>query len=101
MLGFLPNQASCGVMPLSDFVGRRFLTLLAQLRASAQNGVGSFDLIKLGRAMSKRVRLSRSAAPLEGEEYAGVVSCWMPESLRKVVNVLLADSPVYSLPPSV
>ena len=66
MLGFLPNQASCGEMVLRCFVGRRFLTLLAQLSASAQNGVGSFELIKLGCVMSKRVRLSRSAAPLEG-----------------------------------
>jgi len=84
-----------------DFVGRRFLTLLAESRASAQKGVGILDLISAGLAMSKRVRLSRSAVPLEGEEYAAVVSCSMPESLRKVVKVLLTDSPVYSFPPSV
>lgn len=56
-------------MPLgADFEGRRFLTLLAESKASAQKGVGSLDLINAGRIMSKSVRLRRSAVPLEEEE---------------------------------
>ena len=53
---------------MRDFVGKRFLTLLAQLIASAQKGVGSLALIKLGLAISNNVLLSRSAAPLDAEE---------------------------------
>jgi hypothetical protein len=57
-----------------DLLGRRFLTLFAVFIASAQKGVGSLALMRLGLAMSNSVRLSRSAAPFEAEEYAGVES---------------------------
>src|ERR1700733_1866811 len=69
MLGFLPNQTSCGdLFSGRAFVGKRFLILLAVPMASAQKGVGSLAFIKLGLAMSNRVLLRRSAAPLEAEE---------------------------------
>jgi len=68
--------------------------------ASAQKDEGSFDLIIMGLAMSKRVRFRRSAVPFDDEEYDGVVSCWIPLFLRKVEIVLVRDPPVYSFLPS-
>ena len=90
----------------SAFVGRRFLTLLAQLSASTWNGVGSFDLIKLGRAISKRVGLSHSTAPLDGEECCVVLDAGVFEKggervVRGFAGVFLAAVNVKELELSV
>src|SRR5271154_1832760 len=101
VFGVVPNHASCGEMLSgSEEVGRRFLILTAVLRASAQNGEGTFALRSMGRTMFINVLFMRSAIPLDAEEYADVVSCVIPLFSRNVVTVLRV-SPVYSVPWSV
>ncbi len=69
MLSLLGNSLSG-----DDLLGRQFRTLLAVIITSAQKGVGSFALIMLGLTISNKVRLRRSAAPFEADEYVGVES---------------------------
>ena len=53
------------------------------LTASTQKGVGGFALTMLGLAISRSVRLRRSAAPCDANEYTGVESCPMPACVLK------------------
>ena len=81
-IGLSPVQASYGVIPLTAFVGLRFLKYVAVDNASPQNLFGKFDSHNIDLTHSSNVLFILSATPFCSGVFGTVNSCRIPSCLK-------------------